>query len=145
MLKVFAISSSKVVAEAVKVAVGMRYPELKDQVQTFLIRQEAKNNLDRFRECAEKIEREIQNGDLVHDRFIGVIDFPRATGTREVHALSSVQGMLILAFPEIQWVPLFKDAKLFDESEIFKKLDEKTAKDGEKKGELPKKGKRDEP
>ena len=145
MLKVFAISSSKVIAEAVKVAVGMRYPDLKDQVQTFLIRQEAKNNLDRFRECAEKIEREIQDGDLVHDRFIGVIDFPRAAGAKDIHSLSSVQGMLILAFPEIQWVPLFKDAKLFDESEIFKKFDEKKAKDGEKKGELPKKGKRDQP
>ena len=34
MLKVFAISSSKVVAEAVKVAVGMRYLDLKDQVMT---------------------------------------------------------------------------------------------------------------
>ena len=145
MLKVFAISSSKVIAEAVKVAVGMRYPDLKDQVMTVLIRQEAKNNLDRFRECAEKIEREIQNGDLVHDRFIGVLDFPRAVGAKDIHALSSVQGMLILAFPEIQWVPLFKDAKLFDESEIFKKIDEKKAKDGEKKGEQPKKEKRDEP
>lgn len=145
MLKVFAISSSKVITEAVKVAVGMRYPDLKDQVMTVLIRQEAKNNLDRFRECAEAIEREIRDGDLVHDRFIGVLDFPRAVGAKDIHALSSVQGMLILAFPEIQWVPLFKDAKLFDESEIFKKFDEKKAKDGEKKGELPKKGKRDEP
>jgi len=144
MLKVFAISPSKVVAEAVKVAVGMRYPDLKDQVMTVLIRQEAKNNLDRFRECAEAIEREIRDGDLVHDRFIGVIDFPRAAGAREIHSLSSVQGMLILAFPEIQWVPLFKDAKLFDESEILKKLNEKTAKDGGKKEGTAAKDKHDE-
>ena len=32
MLKVFAISTSKVITEAVKVAVGMRYPEFKDKV-----------------------------------------------------------------------------------------------------------------
>ena len=128
MLKVFAISTSKVITEAVKVAVGMRYPEFKDKVLGFLIRTDEKSRtIDRFRECAEVIEREIQSGDLVHDRFIGVLDFPRVEGAKEIHSLSSVQGMLVLAFPEIQWVPLFKDAKLFDEREIFKKIEEEIA------------------
>ena len=141
MLKVFAISTSKVITEAVKVAVGMRYPEFKDKVQGFPIRTDEKSRtIDRFRECAEAIEREIQSGDLVHDRFIGVLDFPRVEGAKEIHSLSSVQGMLILAFPEIQWVPLFKDAKLFDEREIFKKIEEeKRKREGGKKDETGRK------
>ena len=129
MLKVFAISTSKVITEAVKVAVGMRYPEFKDKVLGFNIRTDEKaRTIDRFRECAEAIEREIQDGDLVHDRFIGVLDVPRVESAKEMHSLSSVQGMLVLAFPEIQWVPLFKDAKLFDEREIFKKIEEEKRK-----------------
>ena len=58
MLKVFAISTSKVITEAVKVAVGMRYPEFKDKVLGFNIRTDEKARIiDRFRECAEAIER----------------------------------------------------------------------------------------
>lgn len=123
MLKIFAISTSEVIARAVKVSVGIRFPELKDQVQIFLIRKDLKL-LDRFRECAEALEREIKAGDMVHDRFIGVLDFPHVENALGIHALSSVQGMLVLAFPEIQWVPLYKDAVLFDERDIFKKIEE---------------------
>lgn len=143
MLKVFAISTSKVITEAVKVAVGMRYPEFKDKVLGFNIRTDEKaRTIDRFRECAEAIEREIQEGDIVHDRFIGVLDVPRAESAKEMHSLSSVQGMLVLAFPEIQWVPLFRDAKLFDEREILRKIEEeKQKREGGKKEEAKEKGK----
>ena len=144
MIKVFAISSSRVITRVVAAALEIRYPDLKNRVQTVLFRWDV-DILDGFRECAEAIEREIQDGDLVHDRFIGVLDVPRAESAKEMHSLSSVQGMLVLAFPEIQWVPLFRDAKLFDEREIFKKIEEeKQKREGGKKEEAKEKGKDEE-
>ena len=112
MLKVFAISSSKVIAEAVKVAVGMRYPEFKDSVLTYVMA--GAGELKHFQAAAEWIEREVLAGDFVHNRFVGIVDLPRASRATDVHALSWVQGNLILAFPEVQWIPLYREAQLFD-------------------------------
>lgn len=134
MLKVFVISPSKIVAGAVKVAAERRHPHLAGYVRQVLIDSKA-GAIDAFRACAEMIEGEMTSGDLVHDRFVGVLDLPRVSSATEIPSLSSVQGMLVLAFPEIQWVPLFKDARLFDEGEIFKKSDKKESKAGGKTAE----------
>lgn len=112
MVKTFVITPSKVVAEAVKVAVGMRYPEFKDNVLTYVMT--GNDGLKHFQAAAEWVEREVLVGDLVHDRFVGILDLPRASRASDIRALGWVQGNLILAFPEVQWIPLYREAQLFD-------------------------------
>lgn len=51
--------------------------------------------------------------DPVHGRFIGVLDLPGVSRAEDIRAFTSIQGMLILAFPEIQWIPLYEDAVLW--------------------------------
>ena len=49
----------------------------------------------------------IQKNDPVHNRFIGVIDCmePSVKCAWQIPALKSVFGMMMLSFPEIQWLP----------------------------------------
>lgn len=65
--------------------------------------------LEAFDGLYAKVNSEIQKSDSVHDRFIGVIDCAYADNAWGIHALTSVSGMMILAFPEIQWIPVYRD------------------------------------
>lgn len=61
----------------------------------------------------------IQKNDPVHNRFIGIIDC-RDRNNRDVlsgwgiHSLSRIPGMMILSFPEIQWLPAYDDKNKID-------------------------------
>jgi|GEM_PF-5562191 len=123
MLKYFFVSRSRQTADGIARAVKTRY-FLKDTDPVFSFDYESpeeakKEPLELFRLVFEKIEKEILGGDLVHDRFIGIMDFPeiaepeKAYAAEMIHVFTSVQGMLMLAFPEIQWIPLYKDAVLW--------------------------------
>lgn len=124
MLKAFVISSSKIIAKTAKSVVETKHPDLKGEVHEILFDTKV-GLIEAFRVCAETIEKKLMAGDLVHDRFIGVLDLPRnaSASASEIPSLSSVQGMLALAFPEIQWIPLYKDARLFDETVERKSVD----------------------
>ena len=123
MLKYFVISKSRLTADAIARAVKARYFLNEDSpVFSFFYEspeEAGKEPLELFRRLFEDIEKEILSGDLVHDRFIGIMDFPEIAESETIHAaekihvFTSVQGMLILAFPEIQWIPLYKDAELW--------------------------------
>lgn len=61
----------------------------------------------------------IQKNDSVHNRFLGIIDC-RDTEIKNVlsgwniHSLSRIPGMMILSFPEIQWLPVYDDKNKID-------------------------------
>ena len=114
MLQLLIVSSSKVVADAVSTSVGVRYPDVPIHVS----RIGDGERLKKFNSVVEDIEQVLDHADVVHDRFVGVVDMPQAEGIGAIHALSSVEGNLILAFPEVLWVPLYRDAKLFDVEDV---------------------------
>ena len=68
--------------------------------------------LTEFDRVHNEINAELQKSDPVHNRFIGIIDCPFARNAEDLHALTRISGMLILAFPEIQWLPLYKSADI---------------------------------
>lgn len=120
MLKLFAISKSRLVANAIATAVTLRYSLNEKQVTPLFWENEwdvKKEPREYFRSLFETIEKEINDGELVHDRYIGIMDFLDVPCVESIHVFTSVQGMLILAFPEIQWIPLFQDATLWSDSD----------------------------
>ena len=115
MLKYFVISKSRLMADAIARAVKARY-FLNGASPVFSFSYESpeeakKEPLELFHLIFDDIEKEILSGDLVHDRFIGIMDFPEivesetTNAAETIHVFTSVQGMLMLAFPEIQWIP----------------------------------------
>ena len=120
MLKFFAISRSELMANALANAVKLRYPADAGQVFTLSYgggKKAVQEELALFLPVFEAVEKEIGNGDPVHDRFIGILDLPAVSRAEDIHAFTSVQGMLILAFPEIQWIPLYRDGRLWSDFE----------------------------
>jgi len=123
MLKYFVISKSRLMADAIARAVKARY-FLNGASPVFSFSYESpeeakKEPLELFHLIFDDIEKEILSGDLVHDRFIGIMDFPEivesetTNAAETIHVFTSVQGMLMLAFPEIQWIPLYRDGVLW--------------------------------
>ena len=123
MLKYFVVAKTRLAADAIARAVRARY-FLNDAGSVFSFSYESpeeakKEPLELFRLIFADIEKEILGGDPVHDRFIGVMDFPEISvsgkkyAAEQIHVFTTVQGMLMLAFPEIQWIPLYKDAVLW--------------------------------
>ena len=50
--------------------------------------------------------------DVVHDRFIGILYLPQTSDRScyhpdDIHPLTWPEGALVLAFPEIQWIPVY--------------------------------------
>lgn len=119
MVNVFIVSSSEVVADAVKTSVRERYPLM--AIHTISIHDGERlgggERLVEFQNAVKKMEKVLEAADVAHDRFVGVMDLPHARGVQDIHALMRVEGNLILAFPEVLWVPLYRDAKLFDDEE----------------------------
>ena len=68
--------------------------------------------LAEFDRVFTEVNAELQESDPVHNRFIGIIDCRFARSAEDLHALTRISGMLILAFPEIQWLPLYKSADI---------------------------------
>lgn len=67
-----------------------------------------------FQEAEEKISAFLNICDSVHDRFIGILALPKRVGLDfnwnrpdDIPPLSRPEGALILAFPEIQWIPVY--------------------------------------
>ena len=128
MLKIIVVSDSESKRLAISQAVELRYSF--GGVRVFSFRYGEKLPvLDAFQDVFESISQEITSGDLVHDRFIGILDFSRESGCNEaydIRAFRSVPGMLILAFPEIQWIPFYKDCVLWSDgadADCFMTLD----------------------
>ena len=59
-----------------------------------------------FRKGEEDITRILHESDIIHDRFVGILQVT-ASCAGNIPALGSRQGALILSFPEIQWVPIY--------------------------------------
>ena len=59
-----------------------------------------------FRKAEEDITEILYERDVVHDRFVGILQVT-ASCVGNIPALGSRQGALILSFPEIQWVPIY--------------------------------------
>ena len=123
MLKLFVISDNEIKGQAISQAIELCYCKDDARIFSFHYEKTAKT-LVAFHQVYGDITQEINNCDLFHDRFIGVLDFSdvgyECDNANEIPALSSVQGMLILAFPEIQWIPLYKYAKLLNDEEEAK-------------------------
>ena len=119
MLTFLLISESQTVLNCLKALLELIVPDLQREtlLSISLTRDADASNQKRLAEfdrVYNEINAEIQKNDLVHNRFIGIIDCPFARKAEELHALTKISGMLILAFPEIQWLPLYKDANIMD-------------------------------
>lgn len=66
------------------------------------------NVRDAYHEIAELLSEAIANSKPT-DRFVVVLDARRAGSFAGIQSLKSVQGLLILAFPEILWVPIVNE------------------------------------
>ena len=114
MLKFLLISESQTVLECTKQLVSVVAPG--NESKEFRIAAGADDSdqkrLAEFDRLHNDINAEIQKSDPVHNRFIGIIDCNFAQNAGDLHALTRISGMLILAFPEIQWIPLYKSADI---------------------------------
>lgn len=121
MLKFFIVSKSNVISGAMKEGILNRYHSSVEDENViefnYIGNSFGREALYLFQHVAEAIEAEIKKNDWVHDRFIGILDVEHLTTAKDIQSLTSMQGMLILAFPEIQWILLYKDAWLWDDSE----------------------------
>ena len=67
-----------------------------------------------FQNAEETISSFLQDHDIVHDRFLGIIHLPDVCDCYhpdDIHALGRPEGALILAFPEILWIPVYSRDK----------------------------------
>ncbi|MCQ2393163.1 MAG: hypothetical protein MJ249_02650 [Kiritimatiellae bacterium] len=62
---------------------------------------------DGYRTIAQSIEKIIEGESAGEAKILGVLDVPGRLCLREMGALTTVQGLLVLAFPEVLWVPVF--------------------------------------
>lgn len=119
MLKFLSVSSSQIflnsigqLLEVISTRMGM--PESRCLSLSFNPRAD-ENDTDRLAEferlfCA--VDSSLQEHDPVHDRFVGIIDCGKAKNAWGIHALTSIPGMMILTFPEIQWIPVYNDGTI---------------------------------
>ena len=117
MLTFLLISESHTVLNCLKALLELTVPDLqKEAFQSILLTRDAdgsdQKRLAEFDRVYNEVNAEIQKNDPVHNRFIGIIDCPFARDAEDLHALTKISGMLILAFPEIQWLPLYKNANI---------------------------------
>ena len=112
MLKFLLISESPTVLRCAKALVSTVAPG--KEAKEFRIAAGAdgsdQKRLAEFDRVHNEVNAELQKSDPVHNRFIGLIDCPFARDAKDLHALTRISGMLILAFPEIQWIPLYRGA-----------------------------------
>lgn len=66
------------------------------------------NIRDAYHEIAEILSEAIEKSKPL-DRFVAVLDARRKMDFDNISSLKSVQGLLILAFPEILWVPIVSE------------------------------------
>ena len=66
------------------------------------------NIRDAYHEIADTLSEEIEKAKST-DRFVAVLDARRKRSFDKIQSLESVQGLLILAFPEILWVPVLNE------------------------------------
>lgn len=68
-----------------------------------------------FDNIAEALRKIIDGANLSSDRFIGVLDVRVGSSAhiKNIQSLQSVQGLLILAFPEVLWIPEFAGQDVF--------------------------------
>ncbi|MBR4612126.1 MAG: hypothetical protein IKO40_05355, partial [Kiritimatiellae bacterium] len=120
MLKFLLISDHDCVLRTTKVAVETVCPRLPIELIASQFKLDVEigeqHRLAEFDRVAGLLEAELLAGDAVHDRFIGLVDCPQVDDVGGLHALTSLVGNLILAFPEIQWIALYKDATLLTET-----------------------------
>ena len=119
MLTFLLISESQTILNCLKVLIELTVPGLqKEALLSISLTRDAdgsdQKRLAEFDRVYNEVNAQIQKYDSVHNRFIGIIDCPFARRAEELHALTKISGMLILAFPEIQWLPLYKDANIMD-------------------------------
>ncbi len=119
MLSFLVISQNKLFGAAIAQAVKKRYCLREDRITPLFYGDKSleTRRLEHFHELAEKIAKKLNDGDIVHDRCIGILDFTGPGGAKsadDIHALGDVRGMLILEFPEIQWIPVYKDGILWN-------------------------------
>ena len=78
------------------------------------VQNEYEERLKEYDRLFNLVNETLQKNDPVHNRFIGIIDC-RDTEIKNVlsgwniHSLSRIPGMMILSFPEIQWLPAYDD------------------------------------
>ena len=74
-----------------------------------------------FHDAEERISAYLQDHDIIHDRFLGILHLPRVCDyyhPDDIHALRRPEGALILAFPEILWIPVYGDNNLVQGNDI---------------------------
>ena len=110
MLYVIVVSSQDEFWNAAKASLALREeisPERLCRVQLPV----TEDAVHGFRFAEERIAELLQQKDMVHDRFVGILDFSQTCAGPITCAgnipLRTSQGALILAFPEIQWVPIY--------------------------------------
>lgn len=70
--------------------------------------------IEEYDRLFHQVNQAIRDNDQVHDRFIGIIDCraSKADNAWQLHALREIPGMMILSFPEVLWLPLYKNGQL---------------------------------
>lgn len=70
--------------------------------------------LEEYDRLFHLVNRIIRNKDLIHNRFIGIVDCRNtdADNAWSLHALREIPGMMILSFPEILWLPVYRNGRL---------------------------------
>ena len=114
MLKFLAVSGSRIIRDSLQQLLEIITGE-KAVLCSFdpdAERSSEEDRLSEFDRLFNEINSEIGKYDPVHDRFIGIIDCPNAGNAWDIHALTSIQGMIILAFPEILWLPVYRDGTI---------------------------------
>ena len=114
MLHILIVSSDFKFADSVTKIV-LSYPGVNSKdIHKYFLSTES-DVLHQFREVEETIASFLCERDIVHDRFVGILQ-ANAYCAGNIHPLSSCQGSLILSFPEIQWIPVYNSRKdAFDE------------------------------
>lgn len=73
--------------------------------------QDAECQISQHTSAFQRAEKEIAEflcaHDVVHDRFVGILYLPDCNCPDDIHPLTWPEGALILAFPEIQWIPVY--------------------------------------
>ena len=114
MLKLLAVSGSQTILNSIQQSIEIVEPGSEPVPCLFKPSEEGdeEKRLSEFDRLFNQINSEIQKHDPVHDRFIGIIDCRNARNAWDIHALTSIPGMIILAFPEILWLPVYRDGTI---------------------------------
>ena len=77
-------------------------------VEAFVGRRNGVDSLTTYHDSVVRLENLLSQLDPSRDRMIGILDLASANDATEILALTTLPGTLLLSFPEVVWVPLYR-------------------------------------